>query len=154
MFMPKARVRLYFNKSLWSALEPAGRTLYLDYFLPVLHSGPSYHFSFKEISLTGEKSVFIEKIQTIRGLRLEGLSLRAFARRFLKREGPGQWTAGEGAFGKRPPVPPWSKLRSPSVTEAYCYVRLVPQDFASLAFGNFLPASWRLGSTRDPSNNI
>lgn len=94
-FMPKSGDRLYFDESLWSALGPAGHTLYLDYFLPVLNSGPSYHFSFKEIPLTRKKAIFVEKVQVLKGIRLQGPSLETFVRRFLKREGSGQRNPGE-----------------------------------------------------------
>ncbi len=89
-YMPKSRDSLYFSEALWSGQDLARHVLYLDYFLPVLNSGPSYHFSFKEIPLTRKKAVFVEKVQALRGIRLQGPSLETFARRVLKREGPGQ----------------------------------------------------------------
>jgi hypothetical protein len=46
-------------------------------------------------------------------------------------------TADYEAVGKRPSA----ALPSSLVTAAYFYVRLIPRDFGSLAYGHFPPAS-------------
>ncbi|MFZ7111113.1 MAG: radical SAM protein [Desulfatiglandales bacterium] len=97
--MPKSRDCLYFNESLWSEVGPAGHALHLDYFLPVLNSGPSYHFSFKEIPLTRKKAVVVEKIQAVRGKRVEGAALVWFAEHFMGRGRLGERNRGEDGLG-------------------------------------------------------
>ena len=98
-YMPKSHDCLYFNESLWSEQDLAGHTLHLDYFLPVLNPGPSYHFSFREIPLTRKKAVFVEKVQAIRGKELKGASLASFAKHFMKSGRLGERNAGEEEVG-------------------------------------------------------
>lgn len=85
-YIPKSRDRLFFKESLWPLLSPSEHTLFLDYFIPVLNSGPSYHFIFKEVPLSRKKAVFVEKVSGPHGKKLEGASLDIFARHFLRGE--------------------------------------------------------------------
>lgn len=86
-YMPKSRDSLFFNEALWSRVNPFVQGLFLDYFIPVLNSGPSYRFSFKEIPLSRKKAVFVEKVPALQAKKLEGASLEMFARHFLRDEG-------------------------------------------------------------------